>query len=158
MNDTDLKPNAWIGVDPGSTTGAYAILRENGNYDIEEWEDEYRFASDIAEWKEMYRIYFAVVEAVHSMPKQGVSSVFKFGTSYGLARGVLAAHSIRVELITPQTWQKAMLHNADGPNTKTRSICAARRNFPDLQLKKTQHGKSDAILMALYAMRHFYRF
>ena len=33
----------------------------------------------------------AVVEQVHSMPKQGVASTFKFGVAYGVARGTIAA-------------------------------------------------------------------
>jgi hypothetical protein len=95
--ETDPKPNAWIGIDPGST-GAYAILRENSNFDIEDWEDE---------------------------------------------------------LVPPQTWQRAILHTADGPDTKSRSLVSARRHFPDISLKKSQHGRSDAILMALFAKRRF---
>jgi len=152
MENTDPKLKAWIGIDPGAT-GAYSILRENGNYEIEDWDDEFVFSNIMAEWNEDYDITLAVVESQHSMPKQGVSSVFKFGTNYGLIRGVLAAHKIVTELVPPQTWQRAMLHNADGTDTKTRSIVSARRNFPGIQLKKTQHGRSDSVLMALYAMR-----
>ena len=154
MEQTDPKLNAWVGIDPGAT-GAYAILRENGNFDIEDWEDEFVFANTVAEWKAIYNITLAVVEAQHAMPKQGVSSVFKFGVSYGLIRGVLAAHMVPVELVFPQAWQRTMLHNADGADTKTRSLVSARRHFPDIQLKKSQHGRSDAILIALYAMRQF---
>ena len=153
MEYTDPKTRAWIGIDPGAT-GAYTILRENGCYDIEDWEDEFVFANTLVEWKSDYNIMIAVVEAQHSMPKQGVASIFKFGVNYGLIRGVLAAHRIITELVSPQTWQRAMLHNADGPDTKTRSLVSARRHFPDIQLKKSQHGRSDAILMALFAMRH----
>ena len=101
MEYTDPKTRAWIGIDPGAT-GAYTILRENGRYDIEDWEDEFVFANTLAEWKSDYNIMIAVVEAQHSMPKQGVASVFKFGVNYGLIRGVLAAHRIITELISPQ--------------------------------------------------------
>jgi len=154
MEYTDPKLNAWVGIDPGAT-GAYAILRENGSFDIEDWEDEFVFANAIADWKEIYNITIAVVEAQHSMPKQGVSSVFKFGTHYGLIRGVLAALKVDTELVPPLTWQRAMLHNADGPDTKSRSLVSARRHFPNLQLKKSQHGRSDSILMSLFAKRRF---
>jgi hypothetical protein len=37
----------------------------------------------------------AIIERVASMPKQGVSSTFKFGTAYGAVVGVLAALEIR---------------------------------------------------------------
>ena len=154
MEYTDPKLNAWVGVDPGAT-GAYSILRENGSLDIEDWEDEFVCAKTIADWKQLYNITIAVLEAQHSMPKQGVSSTFKFGTNYGLIRGVLAALKVNTELVHPLTWQRAMLHNADGPDTKSRSLVSARRHFPNLQIKKSQHGRSDAILMALFANRRF---
>lgn len=154
MEQEDPKPTAWIGIDPGAT-GAVAILREGLCYDIEDWDDEFVFSNALAEWKADYNIRIAVVEAQHSMPKQGVASVFKFGVNYGMIRGVLAAHGIATELVPPATWQRAMLHNADGPDTKTRSLVSARRSFPGIQLKKTQHGRSDALLMALYAMRRY---
>jgi hypothetical protein len=154
MEFTDPKLNAWVGIDPGAT-GAYAILRENGIFDIEDWDDEFVFANTIDDWRKLYNIKCAVVEAQHAMPKQGVASVFKFGTNYGLIRGVLAALMVPAELIWPQAWQRVMLHNADGPDTKSRSLVSARRQFPYIQLKKSQHGRSDAILMALFSKRLF---
>ena len=128
MEYSDPKLNAWVGIDPGAT-GAYSILRENGSFDIEDWDDEFVFADAIADWKALYNITIAVVEAQHSMPKQGVSSVFKFGTNYGLIRGVLAALKVIPNLF-PLTWQRAMLHNADGPDTKSRSLVSAGGRFP----------------------------
>jgi crossover junction endodeoxyribonuclease RuvC len=154
MEYSDPKHNAWVGIDPGAT-GACALLNENDHYDILDWEDEFVLSETISEWKEIYNIKIVVVEAQHSMPKQGVSSTFKFGINYGLIRGVLAAQKVHTELVSPQVWQRVMLHNADGPDTKSRSLVSARRHFPNLQLKKSQHGRSDAILMALFSKRLF---
>ena len=50
----------------------------------------------------------AYVERVHSMPKEGVSSAFKFGSSYGGIRAFLAARQIPTTLVTPQQWKKAL--------------------------------------------------
>lgn len=50
----------------------------------------------------------AWIEAVHAMPKQGVSSSFKFGRCYGEVRGVIAGRQIPIRPITPQAWKKAM--------------------------------------------------
>jgi len=44
----------------------------------------------------------AIVEKVHSMPGQGVSSTFKFGKGYGLVLGILGALAVPIELTTPQ--------------------------------------------------------
>src|SRR4051812_430601 len=50
----------------------------------------------------------AIVEAVHAMPKQGVTSVFTFGVGFGVVRGVLATLGVPATYITPQSWQRAM--------------------------------------------------
>lgn len=48
------------------------------------------------------------LEKVHSMPKQGVSSTFKFGENFGMIQGVLSALYIPYVLITPQSWMKSI--------------------------------------------------
>src|SRR4051812_35325229 len=49
----------------------------------------------------------AVVEKVHSMPKQGVASTFKFGMAYGTVLGIVGALKIPLHLVTPTVWKKA---------------------------------------------------
>src|ERR1019366_6452496 len=49
---------------------------------------------------------FAIIENVHSMPKQGVSSTFKFGMAFGVVQGVVGALAIPYLLVTPQVWKK----------------------------------------------------
>ena len=49
------------------------------------------------------------IELVHSMPKQGVASTFKFGMGYGQLQGICAALRIPVILIAPQAWKKEMV-------------------------------------------------
>jgi len=150
---TDEKQKAWIGVDPGKS-GAYAFLRESGTVDVYDWTDARQFAADIREYAGNLNIIFAVIESVHSMPKQGVSSSFSFGMNYGMAQGVIMAMGIPIILVSPQKWQKAMLMIADGKNTKEQSLTQARRMFPaaDIWLKK-HHGRSDAALLAEYGRR-----
>src|SRR6185437_17078599 len=46
----------------------------------------------------------AIIEQVQSMPKQGVSSTFKFGAAYGMARGVITGLGIPVHLVSPRRW------------------------------------------------------
>lgn len=94
------------------------------------------------------RTVFAVIERVHSMPKQGVASSFKFGRSYGFLRGCLIASGIPFEEVTPQVWQKALgcLSRGDKNVTKAR----AQQLFPSL---KITHATADALLLAEYARR-----
>lgn len=90
----------------------------------------------------------AVLEQVHSMPKQGVSSTFKFGNHYGLVEMALIANDIRYTKVTPQKWQKEMgcLSRGDKNVTKRR----AQQLFPD---KKITHAVADAYLLAEYCRR-----
>ena len=49
------------------------------------------------------------IEKVHSMPGQGVASMFNFGKGYGIWIGILAALKISKTLVTPQEWKKEMM-------------------------------------------------
>src|SRR6187551_1359950 len=55
----------------------------------------------------------AIIELVHSMPKQGVASVFSFGKSFGQAIGVVGALDIPLHFVTPNKWKKAYALGAD---------------------------------------------
>ena len=90
----------------------------------------------------------AYVEAVSAMPNQGVSSMFSFGTSYGIVQGVLAALGIPIVLITPQSWKKkAGLLGKDKQMART----LAQRLYPNADLsRKKDIGRADAILIARY--------
>ncbi|MCA9130604.1 MAG: hypothetical protein KDB22_26125, partial [Planctomycetales bacterium] len=75
----------YLGIDPGKS-GAIAAIYSDGSVDcVRLSETEH----DIAEWLEEHRFdSFAMLEQVSSMPRDGVSSAFKFGTSYGFVRGL----------------------------------------------------------------------
>jgi hypothetical protein len=91
----------------------------------------------------------AIVERVASRPGQGVSSVFKFGTSYGAVLGVLATLEIRTILVTPQTWKKHFRLDSD----KEKSRALALRTFaktPEHFNRKKDHSKAEASLLAVY--------
>lgn len=92
---------------------------------------------------------FAVIEKVHAMPKQGVSSTFKFGAAYGDVRGVIGALNIPLHLVTPQAWKKHFGLTAD----KDQSRKLAIRLFPSVAehfaLKK-HDGRAEAALIALF--------
>jgi crossover junction endodeoxyribonuclease RuvC len=96
------------------------------------------------------------LEHVHAMPKQGVSSTFKFGESFGWWRGWLEAQNLPYILVTPRRWQKAVL---DGIPAKGESKDHAwefvRRRWPDADITgpkgRRLYGRSDAICLAEYA-------
>jgi Holliday junction resolvasome RuvABC endonuclease subunit len=93
----------------------------------------------------------AVVEKVHSMPKQGVASTFKFGVAYGTILGIVSALKIPLHLVRPQQWKKEF---GLGPD-KEQARAMAIRLWPDEDrfAKKKDHGKAEAALIARYGLQ-----
>jgi len=144
---------AWLGIDPGAR-GAAALITSDGEAQAVAYPGVALAADLIREWKSVYTIELAGLERVHSMPAQGVRSVFSFGENFGAWQGILAAMGIPYELITPQAWQRGLVVPSDGKTPKERALSVARRLYPDLDLhRKCDDGKADAILLATWAKR-----
>ena len=99
-----------------------------------------------------------ILEKVHAMPKQGVSSTFKFGMGFGLVIGVCEALGIPYRLVTPQAWKKVVL--AGTAKDKDAAISFVRKAYPGVDLtpgrKRTPHdGMADAICLAEYGRQLF---
>jgi crossover junction endodeoxyribonuclease RuvC len=114
-----------------------------------------RFIDDAAD--KNANIDTAVVEIVHSMPKQGVASSFKFGKSYGRVLGVLEAQMIPIHEVTPQRWKKVVLDGLG--RDKADSIRFALNHFPNVNFKATDRSKNhhdgmaEATCLAEYGRR-----
>jgi Holliday junction resolvasome RuvABC endonuclease subunit len=63
-----------------------------------------------------------VVEQVHAMPKQGVSSTFNFGKAVGIIEGVIAARGLPITWVTPQRWKKSIGVTADKNTSRQLAI------------------------------------
>jgi crossover junction endodeoxyribonuclease RuvC len=103
----------------------------------------------LADVLRVYQPDCAWIERVHAMPKQGVTSSFAFGLSYGLARGVLAALGVSVTLVTPQEWKKSFRLGPD----KNEARLVAARLFPENASYFTRakdDGRAEAALLALF--------
>lgn len=137
--------NLFLGIDPGQS-GAYAVVDENGSpVGHVKGKDS---CTDRAAFLREHVAVFGMLERVNAMPKQGVSSTFKFGTSFGEAIGILEALGIRHELITPSKWQQVMSCRTGGDKNVSKQ--AAQRLFPGL---KVTHAIADAYLIAECARR-----
>ena len=88
----------------------------------------------------------AVIEQVHAMPTQGVSSAFSFGRLTGGIEAVAFLIAPRLEWVTPQVWKK---HFGLSSN-KQESIDAARLKFGSSYgwEKKADEGIAEAALIA----------
>lgn len=142
----------YIGVDPGAS-GAIAVLYDEHDApathknDCTE-RDLWVFINRCKVLKELDGKWFAYIERVHSMPKQGVASSFKFGQSYGFLRGLLIACGIPFEEVSPVKWQTAMGCRSGGNKNVTKA--RAQQLFPNV---KVTHANADALLLAEYCRR-----
>lgn len=170
MNQLETEvPKYYLGIDPGGSSGAWAILDKNKNI----------IATGL--WPELptfSNITLACLEQVHSMPMQGVSSSFAFGENLGFWKGALTATKVPFVNVTPQKWQKEILDSIPAPEGKVKGESPAQANrrkagntarlkstivdyvqrtVPSsvefLRLKKNW-GIADAICMALFAIKY----
>jgi len=139
-----------LAIDPGSVSAAYAIVEETTFriIDVDDVPVVDRMV-DAAGWSQIVEFWSpdrAVIELVGSMPKQGVSSSFRFGMGCGLLRGVVIACGVPVEQVSPSKWKRDMGLDSDGE--KSRAL--ALRQWPEcLRLGRVKdHGRAEALLLA----------
>ena len=91
-----------------------------------------------------------VIEHVTAMPGQGVTSMFNFGQSFGVLKGICSAMRLPMFFVRPAKWKRYYnLINSEKDASRTRAI----EIFPDFssQLsKKKDTNKADAILIASF--------
>lgn len=166
----------YIGIDPGSK-GFVSVLRENGErkfYAISDGD-----MLDLATFIQQEIKFGAprvhcIMEDVHAVFGSSAKATFAFGEINGYIKGILVASGCPYTLIQPKLWQKEIWQNQDmvytykpgkdgqtrkAVDTKNTSYNAARRLFPDLDLRKTERCKNfddnkvDSILITEYARR-----
>ena len=141
------------GIDPGQT-GSLVIL-DNGT--PVEWTEmpvtqigsaTRVNAAAVQEFLNNTGVAHVFVQAVHSMPKQGVASSFNFGHSTGTIMGVLGAMGLPHTLVTPQKWKKAAgLIGTDKDAARARAI-QLWPNWTELHKKGKGQALADAALIA----------
>jgi crossover junction endodeoxyribonuclease RuvC len=98
-------------------------------------------------------VEFVVIEAVHAMPKQGVSSSFNFGYGAGLLEGVCAALNYAVQMVPPAQWKRL----ASLPADKGACRQLAARHWPGaahMFSRVKDDGRAEASLMArIYSLK-----
>lgn len=172
-----------IGIDPGKK-GAFAVLDlVEGILEVrpmpvlaggKKSRDEYDIRA-ITEYLKGYRRDCCLVTVERSQPlsmippkaRLGVDA-FKPGSIAQFNRGVqrgfewlLTALEIPFQLVPARTWMKIMHTGTPGADTKQRSVIAAQRLFPGVDLRRTplcrkdDDGIAEAILLAEYGRRGY---
>lgn len=159
----------YVGIDPGMS-GAMAVITNEDIFGKEVFIFDYG-GGDLEALKEVCTAnegikIVALLENVHTMPKQGVVSQGKMMKNLGEWVGRLDALSISYSFVTPKTWQDKMFK--DQPkiwktvkgkkklDTKAMSLKVARQLFPEMVsklLRKKDADRADALLIAEYCRR-----
>lgn len=146
----------YIGIDPGFS-GAWGLVDHHGAYVScgEMVHDGHQIYTEKVVHEIRKFIYGEhpeiVIEAVHAMPGQGVSSSFKFGVAYGAALAIAEKLRGTTHLVSPRVWKKEM----DLTSDKDLSLDMARALWPEAPIKLKKHnGRAEALLMAEWYRRH----
>jgi len=144
-----------IGIDPGLSGGIASVNNRRGviTHDIptfyskkKNWIDYEKLAPLIRSmtgWgnNEIW------IENVHSMPKQGVASSFKFGRGFGILIGICAAYGLNINFVAPQVWKKKL---GLIKSTKEDSVNLANKLYKQ-NINVSDDGQAEALLIAHYA-------
>lgn len=167
----------YIAIDPGSK-GFITIRHGDGRFEFVPLEgcDIHAVALKFSQLQ-MSKDVFAIMEEVHAIFGSSAKATFAFGEINGLLKGLLIATGIPYQLVQPKTWQKEIWINQDmvvehkkvvvkgveqsrkEVNTKQTSFNAAKRLFPDIDLRKSERcrnwddNKVDSLLLCEYARR-----
>ena len=145
-----------IGIDPGKSGGIVFINRDK----IIEMYKCPQTIEEMAELLEPYRMTWestipitAYIEQVHAFPSDGRSSVFKFGTNYGIWQGLLGANKIETKFIAPQVWMKSLELPKDKVSRKKELKTIAQKVVDKQKLNKrvTLHT-ADAVLIGMFGV------
>mgnify|MGYP006160817347 CR=1 FL=1 len=150
-----------IGIDPG-ISGAICILNKgkiNKIYEMPTMAEGKKNKKQVngAEISNIFKIEIekekeikVVIEHVSAMPGQGVTSMFNFGQSFGVLKGICAALKLPLYFVRPVKWKKYFnLINTEKDASRTKVI----EIFPhisDQLSRKKDANKADAILIANY--------
>ena len=96
-----------------------------------------------------------IIEQVSAMPGQGVTSMFNFGQSFGILKGICSAMQLPMYFVRPIKWKKYFgLINSEKDASRTKAI-EIFPYFSSQLSKKKDSNKADAMLIANYYYETF---
>ena len=96
-----------------------------------------------------------IVEQVSAMPGQGVTSMFNFGQSFGVIKGIFSTLEIPIYFVSPAKWKKHFnLIGSEKDASRTKAIELFPKFSNEISRKKDAN-KADAILIGKYFLDHF---
>lgn len=162
----EREPNElwYMGIDPGKTGGISVVSASGLHAECHVMpETPLDLWLKIDELVTNYKIKFALMELVHSMPKDSSKGAFTFGMNFGMLQGILSAiETVPWGLNTPLTWQRGLRIKGRGKKEaqdafKNRLRLECQRRFPSLSIWREPRSKTkqlavcDSLLIAEYA-------
>ena len=96
-----------------------------------------------------------VIEHVTAMPGQGVTSMFNFGQSFGVIKGICSALTLPIYFVRPVKWKKHFnLIGSSKDASRTKAI-ELFPNFSNDMKRKKDANKADAILIGRYFLDYY---
>ena len=152
-----------LGIDPGSS-GGIVIVKVNPNNlpkiiialrmpTVTIFGKKIIDTNKIASELKIHPIDISIIEKVHAMPRQGVTSSFQFGRNFGGIESLCYLYSKRVDYVAPAIWKKAL---GLGPSKKD-SLDLARLKYGESEIwqVKSNDGVAEAALLALFWIEKF---
>ena len=141
-----------IGIDPG-ITGSICFFQDGKIVDVIEMPNMpegkknkkqvngaqiyYEISSRIKDIKK--EDIKVIIEQVSAMPGQGVTSMFNFGQSFGILKGICSAMQLPMYFVRPTKWKKYFnLINSEKDASRTKAIEVFPTFHQSYQEKKTQ--------------------
>ncbi len=143
-----------LGIDPGIAGGIAFLFPADGDllvYDIPTVGGEVDIDTLAGILVTHGKIGMATIERAQAMPKQGVSSTFKYGVAYGSLRAAVTMCRIPYQLVSPRIWKKHF--GLDSDKEKARALAIRLWPGRDLFSRKKDHGRAEAALIALYGAK-----
>jgi crossover junction endodeoxyribonuclease RuvC len=139
----------FAAIDPGGVHAAIALFQDGHPVFADDIRatngilDSVAFAKALADMK----VKHVVVENVHSMPRQGMSSTFKFGMGCGIIHGVIGALQIPLTLVAPAKWKT--FHALISRDKEAARQLAIRRwpHLEDHLARKKDSDRAEALLI-----------
>jgi len=138
----------FAAIDPGAVHAAIAVFHGAAPVFVDDLRtvngmiDSTAFAHAL----EDMRVERLVVEQVHAMPQQGVSSTFKFGVGVGIIHGVAGALRLPLTLVTPRQWKSYHSLTSDKEHARALAI----RKWPEHNRhldRKKDADRAEALLI-----------
>lgn len=149
----------YVGVDPGTKGAAYAIHATgqlHSSLRFQHYVVDGAVGAALCEYlRQLPEPVVVALEKVHSMPRQGVASTFKFGQLYGEALAACAIAKVPVVQVPPQRWQRALqLLCRDKGETQARHKARLRQQAVLRWAATVRADESDALWIAEWCRLH----